>query len=195
MRAWRSLLPTIQLTDGGPSVAPELPDGVAGPPFGAVVGWSNSLPPRLRWPITAVTLRTSADQKTTGKASWQTKRNAHPVVVRGKISEVRTECFKSRFSKSGNWPMLIKAPTSAKVSPGPQGPHDPTVAIANPIAVTPTPASRENFIVRRILNGTYVVCEAQHLTEPTPAWFLFAIFMVRRLCTAPQPCPAGGSPF
>ena len=29
---------TIQLTDGGPSVAPELPSCVAGPPFGAAPG-------------------------------------------------------------------------------------------------------------------------------------------------------------
>ena len=27
-----------QLTDGGPSVTPELPDGVAGPPFGGAPG-------------------------------------------------------------------------------------------------------------------------------------------------------------
>ena len=27
-----------QLTDGGPSVAPELPGGVAGPPFGGALG-------------------------------------------------------------------------------------------------------------------------------------------------------------
>jgi hypothetical protein len=30
--------PTIQLTDGGPSVTPELPSCVAGPPFGAAHG-------------------------------------------------------------------------------------------------------------------------------------------------------------
>jgi hypothetical protein len=29
---------SIQLTDGGPSVAPELPTDVAGPPFGAAPG-------------------------------------------------------------------------------------------------------------------------------------------------------------
>jgi hypothetical protein len=36
-RAQESL--TNQLTDGGPSVTPELPDRVAGPPFGAAPGW------------------------------------------------------------------------------------------------------------------------------------------------------------
>jgi hypothetical protein len=33
---------TIQLTDGGPSVAPVLPRGVAGPPFGGALGWAVS---------------------------------------------------------------------------------------------------------------------------------------------------------
>ena len=28
-------LPNVQLTDGGPPATPELPTGVAGPPFGA----------------------------------------------------------------------------------------------------------------------------------------------------------------
>ncbi len=30
---------TIQLTDGGLSTTPEVPDGVAGPPFGEATGW------------------------------------------------------------------------------------------------------------------------------------------------------------
>jgi hypothetical protein len=34
----RAKRPTHQLTDGGPSVTPELPTDVAGPPFGAVPG-------------------------------------------------------------------------------------------------------------------------------------------------------------
>jgi len=34
----RSWLPNDQLTDGGPLVTPELPDGVAGPPFGEAPG-------------------------------------------------------------------------------------------------------------------------------------------------------------
>ena len=33
-----------QLTDGGPSVTPELPGGVAGPPFGGALGWAVSWP-------------------------------------------------------------------------------------------------------------------------------------------------------
>ena len=34
----RSMLPNDQLTDGGPSLTPELPDRVAGPPFGEAFG-------------------------------------------------------------------------------------------------------------------------------------------------------------
>ena len=36
---WRLHL-TIQLTDGGPSVTPELPGGAAAPPFGGALGWA-----------------------------------------------------------------------------------------------------------------------------------------------------------
>ena len=50
LEAYCSVMPshcfsTVQRTDGGPSVAPELPSCVAGPPFGAApgsVGFSKS---------------------------------------------------------------------------------------------------------------------------------------------------------
>ena len=35
---WYVMLPNNQLTDGGPCPPPELPDGVAGPPFGGAPG-------------------------------------------------------------------------------------------------------------------------------------------------------------
>ncbi len=35
--------PNDQITDGGPSVTPELPGGAAGPPFGAAPGWASGV--------------------------------------------------------------------------------------------------------------------------------------------------------
>src|SRR5260370_29487514 len=40
LKSTHCFLPNDQLTDGGPSIAPELPSCVAVPPFGGALGWA-----------------------------------------------------------------------------------------------------------------------------------------------------------
>jgi hypothetical protein len=66
------MMPNVQLTDGGPPLATELPERIAGPPFGGATGWALNF--RLATANTSAAAHTApVASRDHGEAKLQTR--------------------------------------------------------------------------------------------------------------------------